>query len=78
MQGRPLLIVEVVPPVREHLVQRHELDHFPFGQIRGLIEDEAPVVDVGFERLHRLEVYVSLPSLATPSSSRASTTEFTA
>jgi hypothetical protein len=49
----PLVVVEVVPAVGEHVVERHQLDHLALGQVGGLVEDETPVVDVGFEGLHR-------------------------
>jgi ribosomal protein S27AE len=69
MQGGPFVVVEVVAPAAPHLIETHKLDHFPLGQVGGLIEDEAPVVDVSFERLHLREVYVSVVPLTTACSS---------
>gem|GEM_PF-3773936 len=37
-------------------VRGHQLDHLPLGQIGGLVEDKAAIVDVGAKRLHRLQV----------------------
>jgi hypothetical protein len=51
-----LLVVEMVAPVRQHLVERHQLDLFAFGTIRGLIQDEPSVPHACPDRLHRREV----------------------
>jgi hypothetical protein len=52
VQGSSLFFIEVVPATVEHLVESNELDHLPFGQVGGLVEDETTVVDMGSERLH--------------------------
>ncbi len=48
-----VLVVEVVAPVGQHFVEGDQLNNLAFGEVRGLIEHEPAVVDVGFERLHR-------------------------
>jgi hypothetical protein len=59
MEPSALFVVHLV------VIGNGETHLSPLRQVGGLIEDEAPVVDVGFERLHRFEVYVSVASLAT-------------
>jgi len=49
MQRSPLVVIHVFAL---HGVQ---VDHLPLRQVGRFVEDEAPVVDVGFERLHRFE-----------------------
>lgn len=39
--------VEVVASLREHIIQRHQLDDLAFGQLGRLIDDESSVVHVG-------------------------------
>lgn len=50
-------VVEVVATRGQNLIDWDELNDFTFRQVGGLVEYEAAVVDVSFERLHRIEVY---------------------
>jgi hypothetical protein len=53
VQGCPLFDIQVVAAASKHVIDEHKLDHLALGQIGGLVEQEAAVVDVGFERRHR-------------------------
>lgn len=56
MKSSSVLVVEVIAPRRKHFIDGQKLDHFTLGQIGGLIEEDAAVVDVGSKGLHRLQV----------------------
>jgi len=45
-----LLVVQLVG------THRLQVNDLPLGQVGGLVEHEAPVVDLGFEALHRIQV----------------------
>jgi uncharacterized protein (DUF433 family) len=50
MQRCPVFVVQVVRLVGQDAADGLQVDHLPLGKIGGLVEDEAPVLDVGFER----------------------------
>jgi hypothetical protein len=51
VQSRSLLVVEIVPVVGDL-----DRDHGPLGQIRGLVEHQATVTDIGMKRFHTIIV----------------------
>ena len=55
MQALALLVIEVVPAVCEHLVEWHELDDFPLGQVRRLVDNELSAFDNSLERFRAYE-----------------------
>lgn len=46
------LAIEPITAAREHLVERNELDHLAFREIRRFVEDEPPVADAGLQGRH--------------------------
>src|SRR5690606_10221171 len=61
MQRRSFLVVEVVPVVGD--LERH---HRALGQVGGLVELEAAVLDAGFQRGHAVKIAPAAPSRTTP------------
>ena len=59
-----LTLVEPVVLLAGRRIDGPKVHDLPLGQVgAGLVEDEATVVDVGFEGLHGVEVYFSVASL---------------
>jgi hypothetical protein len=53
MERSPLVVIEVVAPTSENLVERHQLDDLPLRAVGRLVEHEPAVLHVGFDGLHR-------------------------
>jgi hypothetical protein len=68
----PFACVQVVTTLADRGIQGHELNDLTLGQVGGLVQDEPPSTNMGFERLHRLESYVAVQVLATSRATRSS------